>query len=189
MSDFAHVRSSRGQHSRGRIRRRWRARVRPSHARARQHGAALHGRSPRLGLERSHAERRKSRARDRKVRVPLYFSRCLEGAVPLSPTRRHVDALLRSIVSLAGEVCLWDIRLPDPIRTIQAHQGGMTQMTVHEHAPIFATYALLSLSLALSLSLCMLPVLRCEDTRLTQGCRRFLVGAGVRRTMSSRFGT
>jgi regulator-associated protein of mTOR len=41
--------------------------------------------------------------------------------------------------SLAGEVCLWDIRLTEPIRTIQAHQGGMTQMTVHEHAPIFAT--------------------------------------------------
>ncbi|GAA5953517.1 hypothetical protein JCM3765_005061 [Sporobolomyces pararoseus] len=41
--------------------------------------------------------------------------------------------------SLAGEVCLWDIRLAEPIRTIQAHQGGMTQMTVHEHAPIFAT--------------------------------------------------
>ena len=41
--------------------------------------------------------------------------------------------------SVAGEVCLWDIRLTEPIKTVQAHQGGMTQMTVHEHAPIFAT--------------------------------------------------
>ncbi|GAA5906455.1 hypothetical protein JCM6882_004440 [Rhodosporidiobolus microsporus] len=40
---------------------------------------------------------------------------------------------------LAGRVCLWDIRLTEPIKTIQAHQGGLTQMTVHEHAPIFAT--------------------------------------------------
>ncbi|BGP15435.1 hypothetical protein JCM10213_005064 [Rhodosporidiobolus nylandii] len=42
---------------------------------------------------------------------------------------------------LAGQVCLWDIRLTEPIKQIQAHQGGLTQMTVHEHAPIFATSA------------------------------------------------
>ncbi|GAA5955837.1 hypothetical protein JCM21900_001731 [Sporobolomyces salmonicolor] len=41
--------------------------------------------------------------------------------------------------SLAGDVCLWDIRLTEPIKVVQAHQGGMTQMAVHEHAPIFAT--------------------------------------------------
>ncbi|GAA5866660.1 hypothetical protein JCM8547_002714 [Rhodosporidiobolus lusitaniae] len=40
---------------------------------------------------------------------------------------------------LGGQVCLWDIRLTEPIKTLQAHQGGLTQMTVHEHAPIFAT--------------------------------------------------
>ncbi|BGP47408.1 Target of rapamycin complex 1 subunit kog1 [Rhodotorula kratochvilovae] len=40
---------------------------------------------------------------------------------------------------LGGQVCLWDIRLTEPIQTLQAHQGGLTQMTVHEHAPIFAT--------------------------------------------------
>ncbi|GAA6035794.1 hypothetical protein JCM8097_005706 [Rhodosporidiobolus ruineniae] len=41
---------------------------------------------------------------------------------------------------LSGQVCLWDIRLDkQPIKTIQAHEGGLTQMTVHEHAPIFAT--------------------------------------------------
>ncbi|GAA5893372.1 hypothetical protein JCM8208_004422 [Rhodotorula glutinis] len=40
---------------------------------------------------------------------------------------------------LCGQVCLWDIRLTEPIQTLQAHQGGLTQMTVHEHAPIFAT--------------------------------------------------
>jgi WD40 repeat protein len=43
------------------------------------------------------------------------------------------------IHSLAGQVCLWDIRLTEPIKTLQAHQGGLTHMTVHEHAPIFAT--------------------------------------------------
>lgn len=40
---------------------------------------------------------------------------------------------------LGGQVCLWDIRLAEPINTLQAHEGGLTQMTVHEHAPIFAT--------------------------------------------------
>lgn len=41
---------------------------------------------------------------------------------------------------MAGEVCLWDIRLTEPVRTIQAHRGGLVQLAVHEHAPIFATY-------------------------------------------------
>lgn len=41
--------------------------------------------------------------------------------------------------SVGGEVNLWDIRLTEPVRTIQAHQGGMRRMAVHEHAPIFAT--------------------------------------------------
>ncbi|KAK4334475.1 Target of rapamycin complex 1 subunit KOG1 [Rhodotorula toruloides] len=40
---------------------------------------------------------------------------------------------------LGGQVCLWDIRLTEPIASLQAHQGNLTQMTVHEHAPIFAT--------------------------------------------------
>ncbi|KAI5480372.1 WD repeat protein, regulatory associated protein of mTOR [Pseudohyphozyma bogoriensis] len=40
---------------------------------------------------------------------------------------------------LGGEVCLWDIRLSEPIRTLVAHQGGMSQLAVHEHAPVFAT--------------------------------------------------
>lgn len=47
-----------------------------------------------------------------------------------------------NIGSLAGEVCLWDIRLTEPVRTMKAHQGGMVQLAVHEHAPIFATYVL-----------------------------------------------
>ncbi|KAK4705724.1 regulatory associated protein of mTOR, partial [Phenoliferia sp. Uapishka_3] len=41
--------------------------------------------------------------------------------------------------SLSGEVCQWDIRLTEPVRTIQAHQGGLAQLAVHEHAPVFAT--------------------------------------------------
>lgn len=46
------------------------------------------------------------------------------------------------LIRLSGEVCLWDIRLTEPVRTIQAHQGGMVQLVVHEHAPIFATSVL-----------------------------------------------
>ncbi|KDE09015.1 hypothetical protein, variant [Microbotryum lychnidis-dioicae p1A1 Lamole] len=41
--------------------------------------------------------------------------------------------------SLGGEACLWDIRLAEPIKRVQAHHGGMTQLAVHEHAPVFAT--------------------------------------------------
>lgn len=40
---------------------------------------------------------------------------------------------------MGGEFCVWDIRLQAPIRTVQAHQGGMTQLSVHEHAPLVAT--------------------------------------------------
>lgn len=34
---------------------------------------------------------------------------------------------------------LWDLRMHDPVRRIQAHKGGMSQLAVHEHAPIIAT--------------------------------------------------
>lgn len=61
----------------------------------------------------------------------------LESALALSRFSRVADrGILRS---LQGEVCLWDIRLTEPIKTVQAHQGTMTQLAVHEHAPIFAT--------------------------------------------------
>ncbi|KEI41870.1 uncharacterized protein L969DRAFT_83722 [Mixia osmundae IAM 14324] len=38
-----------------------------------------------------------------------------------------------------GTVCVWDIRYSQPLRIVQAHQGGMVCMATHEHAPVFAT--------------------------------------------------
>lgn len=47
----------------------------------------------------------------------------------------------RELVSagLTGEVCLWDIRMDEPVKVIQAHSGGLSALAVHEHAPVFAT--------------------------------------------------
>ncbi|GAO50281.1 hypothetical protein G7K_4411-t1 [Saitoella complicata NRRL Y-17804] len=41
--------------------------------------------------------------------------------------------------SVSGDVKLWDIRLSKPVRTIQAHTGGLRTLAVHEHAPVFAS--------------------------------------------------
>lgn len=41
--------------------------------------------------------------------------------------------------SLAGEVCLWDIRSRDPVEKLQAHQGEMFVCDMHDQAPVFAT--------------------------------------------------
>ena len=38
-----------------------------------------------------------------------------------------------------GEVKLWDIRKDDPIREIVATTDTMRTLSVHEHAPVFAT--------------------------------------------------
>jgi len=47
---------------------------------------------------------------------------------------------------MTGEVCLWDIRRKTtPLRTIQAHQGGLVGLALHDHAPVFATYVVPSL--------------------------------------------
>lgn len=68
--------------------------------------------------------------------------------------------------SLGGQVCLWDIRLAEPIKTLQAHQGGLTHMTVHEHAPIFATCVSFPLSSLLSLD--SLPEGFCSSSKNAQ---------------------
>ena len=39
-----------------------------------------------------------------------------------------------------GEVKLWDIRKDEPVREIPAMDGTMRTLSVHEHAPVFATY-------------------------------------------------
>ena len=48
---------------------------------------------------------------------------------------------LREIVSAArnGEVKLWDIRRAHELRTIQATRSTLRALSVHEHAPVFAT--------------------------------------------------
>ena len=38
-----------------------------------------------------------------------------------------------------GEVKLWDIRKDDPISEITATSDTMRTLSVHEHAPVFAT--------------------------------------------------
>lgn len=42
--------------------------------------------------------------------------------------------------SLAGEVCLWDIRLAEPVRYVQTKQADMCALALHDYAPVFATY-------------------------------------------------
>ena len=48
---------------------------------------------------------------------------------------------MREIVSGSrnGEVKLWDIRRPEPLRTIAATRSTLRSLSVHEHAPVFAT--------------------------------------------------
>ena len=48
---------------------------------------------------------------------------------------------LRELVSGSrnGEVKLWDIRMDGPLRTIQATKDVLRTLSVHEHAPVFAT--------------------------------------------------
>lgn len=48
----------------------------------------------------------------------------------------------RELVSgtVMGDVKLWDIRLNQPYKSFQAHRGGMRSLSVHEHAPVIATY-------------------------------------------------
>jgi regulator-associated protein of mTOR len=38
-----------------------------------------------------------------------------------------------------GEIKLWDIRMKDELRTIQATKSTLRSLSVHEHAPVFAT--------------------------------------------------
>ena len=37
-----------------------------------------------------------------------------------------------------GEVKLWDIRMDEPLRTIEATTDTLRTLSVHEHAPVFA---------------------------------------------------
>ena len=48
---------------------------------------------------------------------------------------------LRELVSGArnGEIKLWDIRKDEPLRTVQASKDILRTLSVHEHAPVFAT--------------------------------------------------
>ena len=57
---------------------------------------------------------------------------------------------MREIVSASrnGEVKLWDIRKVDAIRTIHATRSTLRSLSVHEHAPVFATYVPAYLSAA-----------------------------------------
>lgn len=49
---------------------------------------------------------------------------------------------MRELVSgtVTGEVKLWDIRMDSPVRSLSAHTKGMRSLSVHEHAPVIATY-------------------------------------------------
>jgi len=38
-----------------------------------------------------------------------------------------------------GEIKLWDIRMKEEIRTIKATKDTLRTLSVHEHAPVFAT--------------------------------------------------
>jgi len=51
---------------------------------------------------------------------------------------------MRELVSgsATGEVKLWDIRIDSPVKSFLAHTKGMRNLSVHEHAPVIATYAL-----------------------------------------------
>ena len=48
---------------------------------------------------------------------------------------------LRELVSGSrnGEIKLWDLRMNDSIQTIRATQDTLRTLSVHEHAPVFAT--------------------------------------------------
>ena len=48
---------------------------------------------------------------------------------------------LRELVSGSrnGEIKLWDLRMDDPIQTIRAAKDTLRTLSVHEHAPVFAT--------------------------------------------------
>jgi regulatory associated protein of mTOR len=54
---------------------------------------------------------------------------------------------LRELVSGCrnGDVMLWDIRMDLPLRTIKATRDTLRSLSVHEHAPVFATYVLQAL--------------------------------------------
>jgi len=41
--------------------------------------------------------------------------------------------------SIAGEVNFWDTRVSEPLGTVQAHQGDMLSLAMHDQAPVFAT--------------------------------------------------
>jgi len=49
---------------------------------------------------------------------------------------------MRELVSgsATGEVKLWDIRMDNPVRGFLAHTKGTRGLSIHEHAPITATY-------------------------------------------------
>lgn len=49
---------------------------------------------------------------------------------------------LRELVSGSrnGEVKLWDLRMEKPLREIVATRDTLRTLSVHEHAPVFATY-------------------------------------------------
>ncbi len=49
---------------------------------------------------------------------------------------------LRELISGSrnGEVKLWDIRKDKPLHTIRATKDTLRTLSVHEHAPVFATY-------------------------------------------------
>jgi len=51
---------------------------------------------------------------------------------------------LRELVSGSrnGEIKLWDIRMGAPLRTIRATRDTLRSLSVHEHAPVFATWVL-----------------------------------------------
>lgn len=48
---------------------------------------------------------------------------------------------LRELVSGSrnGEIKLWDIRKDDPLHTMTATKHTLRTLSVHEHAPVFAT--------------------------------------------------
>ena len=48
---------------------------------------------------------------------------------------------MRELVSACrnGEVKLWDLRMSEPLRTIVTTKDTLRTLSVHEHAPVFAT--------------------------------------------------
>lgn len=39
-----------------------------------------------------------------------------------------------------GEIRLWDLRMNDPINTINVTKDTLRTLSVHEHAPVFSVY-------------------------------------------------